>query len=338
LVSGGKDGSVCLWDIKEQPFEIEPVIRTNVSSFRFTPDSSGVLTVGRNGCIARLEGPGFQEEQTILCIDPNSDSSRSLISTDTRLLAVALKEDKTKEDSAIEVWDLQSASVLHRIPCQPSTEPIAFLAQGRKLVTFKRDGGSHDVWDLATGQRAQSWTGAAELSRYVSPVFSTDEHFMLTLRFFKAPGLLRDMTTARQTDLDLDITETSGISFSPDGKLLAASSHLGYVKLWKAEGFREVDTLRGFLLGAHSVAFSPDSKRLAAGSDDQEAVKIWDVESREELLTLPGQGAQHWEAAFSPDGDTLATRNSAGQLHLWHAPYWDQIERAEASLQQAGSN
>jgi WD40 repeat protein len=152
---------------------------------------------------------------------------------------------------------------------------------------------------------------------------------MLTLRYYKVPGVLRDVTTGHQTYLNLDITETSGVSFSPNGELVASSSHLGFVKLWEAETFREVETLRGFLLGVHSVAFSPDGQRLAAGSDGSEAVKIWDVESLQELLTLSGQGEQHRRAAFSPDGDALGTMSSGGQLHLWRAPSWEEIEAEE---------
>jgi WD40 repeat protein len=331
LVSGGKDGSVCIWDTHKRPFDIGPVIRANVSSFRFTPDGSGVLIVDRNGCVTRLQGPRFQEECVILNISAKTDYLKTLISPDNRLLAAPLK------DGTIEVWELQNGTVLCRIPCRPSTEPIAFLARGTKLVAFERDGGSYLMWDLTTGQHMQSWAGAAKLSPWVSPVCTTDGRLMLTLRFYKVPGVLRDMASGRQTDLNLDITETSGISFSPNGELLAASSHLGFVKLWEAETFKELATFAGFLLGAHSVAFSPDGQRLAAGSDSLEAVKIWDVESLQELLTLPGQGWQHYRAAFSPDGNTLGTMNSSGQLHLWRAPSWEEIERAEASRARKAS-
>ena len=323
LVSGGKDGSICVWDTQKQPFDVGPVIRANVSSFRFAPDGSGVLIVDGNGCVTRLQGPGFREEHDILSVNPDTTYSRTLISPDNRLLAAPLR------DGTIEVWDLQSRIVCRTISCRPSTEPLAFLAHGRRLVTFERNGDSHDVWDLTTGQHIQSWAGAAKLSPWVSPTCTTDGRLMLTLRFFKALGVLRDMTTGRQTHLDLDITETSGVSFSPNGELIAACSHLGFVKLWAVDTFRELATLEGFLLGAHSVAFSPDGQRLAAGSDSLEAVKIWDVETHQELLTLPGQGWRHWRAAFSPDGDALGTMSGGGQLHLWRAPSWEEIARAE---------
>jgi WD40 repeat protein len=33
--------------------------------------------------------------------------------------------------------------------------------------------------------------------------------------------------------------------------------------------------MRVFLLAPHSISFSPDGRRLAAGGDDREVVKLW---------------------------------------------------------------
>ena len=89
-------------------------------------------------------------------------------------------------------------------------------------------------------------------------------------------------------------------------------------------------------MAVHSVAFSSDGKRLAAGGDELEAVKVWDVESHQELLTLPGKG-MHVETAFSPDGHTLGSMNFHGLLHLWRAPSWKEIRKAEESSPQQQS-
>jgi len=119
------------------------------------------------------------------------------------------------------------------------------------------------------------------------------------------------------------------VAVSLDGTLLAGASAFGFAKLWEARTLREIATLSGFLLGVHSVAFSPDGKRLATGSSGQEAVKLWDLRGYQELLTLEGEGSMFWPIAFSPDGDALAAMNDQGALHLWRAPSWKEIATDE---------
>ena len=142
--------------------------------------------------------------------------------------------------------------------------------------------------------------------------------------------MIKDMTTGSERNLNLNLKDVADVTFSPDGKLFAEASDLGQAKLWEATTLQEVETLRGFLMGAHSVAFSPDGKRLAIGSNGIEAIKLWDVESRQELLTLEGEGSFFYRTAFSPDGNGLGSMTARCVLHFWHAPSWEEIAEAEA--------
>jgi eukaryotic-like serine/threonine-protein kinase len=75
-------------------------------------------------------------------------------------------------------------------------------------------------------------------------------------------------------------------------------------------------TLRGHTEGIYSVAFSPDSKLLASGSDDS-TVKLWDVTSGRELKTLKGHTWNVISVDFSPDGRTLASGSRDYAIKLW---------------------
>src|SRR5262249_34930239 len=178
-----------------------------------------------------------------------------------------------------------------------------------------------------TFQETQSWNdmnGPSCLSR------NGKWYLMLS---WDGDFLLKEFSTGRELHPRFDIKDPREAAFSPDGKFLAVASQLGYIRLWETATFKEVANLGGFLIGAHSVAFSPDGTRIIAGGDGTEAVKIWDLESRQELLTLEGEGATFWTPNLAPNGDILGSLQQDGVLYLWRAPSWEEIAAAEAAEQ-----
>ena len=69
------------------------------------------------------------------------------------------------------------------------------------------------------------------------------------------------------------------------------------------------------------MAYSPDGKTLASGSDDA-TIRLWDVETGEEKSTLTGHTDWVRSVAYSPDGKTLASGSGDGTVLLWDvSPY-----------------
>ena len=319
LVSGCKDGSVCLWDTKRlRRDQARTTLPEPVRAWRFAPDSKSILAVDQQGRLVRWQGAEFADKQTEM--ELGAGAFAALFSPDGRLLVAGMT------NGSLRVWDLQQRTLLREwTPESVRSFPVGFLPPSNHLVTRRLGEDSLQEWDLTSGQEVQSWLSTQELGPRSAVAFSPDARWSFRLDA-EGAGRLRDLTTSEEKVLELNLKQIAQAAFSPDGRLFAAVSRLGTGCLWETAPARKLATLHGFLQGMNSVAFSPDGKRLAIGGDGNEAVKLWDVESLQELLTLEGQGSTFNAAAFSPDGNVLAASNGQGTLHLWRAPSLAQIE------------
>ncbi|KAK5651140.1 hypothetical protein OQA88_13234 [Cercophora sp. LCS_1] len=77
-------------------------------------------------------------------------------------------------------------------------------------------------------------------------------------------------------------------------------------------------TLEGHRDSVRAVAFSPDGKTLASGSDDR-TIRLWDTATGTHQQTLEGHSGSVWAVAFSPDGKTLASGSDDETIRLWDA-------------------
>jgi WD40 repeat protein len=108
------------------------------------------------------------------------------------------------------------------------------------------------------------------------------------------------------------------VTFHPDGEHLASRGADQQVKVWDLTTGREVfscpcDAIRKFG-SAYTVAFSPDGRQLAVGTNG--VVKIWDWKNRQLHHSLPDHGFHTIAVAFSGDG-RLATGAFREGVRLW---------------------
>jgi len=115
------------------------------------------------------------------------------------------------------------------------------------------------------------------------------------------------------------------LAFSTDGKQLVSGHQYGRVRLWdvdKALALEEgsiPEASHTFNIGRVSilsVAFSPDGKRLAAGSEDHR-ITLLDPINGKVLRSFVGHEGEVIALAFSPDGTRLASASHDRTVKIW---------------------
>ena len=95
-------------------------------------------------------------------------------------------------------------------------------------------------------------------------------------------------------------------------------------------------TLKGHAGRVHSVAYSPDGKRLISGSADK-TVKVWDAQTGQEVRTLQGHTDSVSSVAFSPDGKRLASGSADKTVKVWDAQTGQEIRTLQGHTDSVSS-
>ncbi len=135
--------------------------------------------------------------------------------------------------------------------------------------------------------------------------FGTDKN----LRFW-------DLDTDKQiATLPAPTGHCHGVALSADGKELACIGG-GKAQLYDLDRRKPLETIEPKARTLCGIAFSPDRKLLALGSEDK-VVVIWDLAGKRELARLHGHAYAVGPMVFLPDGHTLVTAGYDSTLKYW---------------------
>jgi WD40 repeat protein/serine/threonine protein kinase len=329
LASACKDGVVAFWNALPRPEEEQPRLIPLGGSAQpaFAPDSR-VLAAPRNGTVSLFHLAPFREIEQLPAL--GTDVMTVTYSPDGTLLVSGSQSGKMR------VWSCTERRLLRELgdPNAP-IYPGRFRASGTRLLATNGKGKA--TWlDTRTWQAVQTY--GVELPSVVADVSPDGRLRALGISTGAVCWLNAETGEVLATRSDAHRHPVVGIAFSADGTQAASVAEDGTLALWNTSSFQpRIPPFKGHMQGAHGVVFSPDGRRLATGGSARDSVKLWDLSTYRELATLVGQGFVFSFVAFSPDGRWLAARSMEGQLHLWRAPSWAEIEAAEKNPQSGQS-
>lgn len=190
-------------------------------------------------------------------------------------------------DDTVRIWD---------VPLRRERMAVSGFPSDMGAVTFSPDGARLATNEASIGAVAWDAASAGNRSDYVYPD-----------RMGPAWSCY-------------SVSYGSGISYSPDGKTLAAGGsnggEFGFVTLWDVASREGED-----LIGRHEepvtvVAFSPGGETLAsAGSEG--TIRLWNLATKMERSCLRGHKASVYAVSYSPDGEVLVSASGDHTAKIW---------------------
>ena len=178
-----------------------------------------------------------------------------------------------KQWGGVQLWDVARASLVRTI--KSDDKPVMFVkysVDGKFVATSAWP--SVKLWNATTGELAHIFPGSDPAD--FSPDGQTIACRSVASSADKNVGRV-DLYNLRNGSLVRSFASEKGssnssllcVTFSPDGRLLAATDWNGTVTLWDVASGQRKLTIADHKAGVSSAAFAPDGAMLATGSEDK---------------------------------------------------------------------
>lgn len=290
---------------------------------------------------------------------PQETRERGLETVQGNALSLAFSQDGSRlvtggMDRTIRLWDAKG-SLLATLPRQKwIIRGVAFSPNGQMVASID-DGKQICLWDVATQKLLTTLHETND--SFLSIAFSSDGKLLASgsanthgisrhtekLEWSGEVKLWNVQTGELKRTLNVHSGEVMGVSFAPDGQLVASAGPA--VHLWNAQSGQLVKVFKPERGTVYALAFAPDGKTLvgagAYGWTDPATgkisprghIKVWDIETGALVRTIEEHTGGFRCVAISPDGRIIASGSrgparpfpggrtkAISELRLWDLP------------------
>lgn len=312
LAAASDTGAVWLWDLAT--FKVTAQVPTNakkIVGFGLAPDKKSLLTQGAdlavnlwdtsNGKLIRQLGGPLGERNY------SGFGNTAACAPDGQTVAwVSIEQKGMEEQAAVVLWDVATGKERGRTRARPDPRActhIGFSADS-KLLACQDAAGACSVYDVQSTKELKELPKDPPGRYYHNGLaFSPDSKLLARISRPRTIQLWDVEKHKEVRRLDMDGITFISLSFSPDGKALAAAGAQA-VQLWNVTSGRPLQEFRGHHEDVTVVRLMPDGKTLFTFGSDR-SLRQWDTQTGREThrLRLPSQWAT---VSLARAGQTVA--------------------------------
>lgn len=297
LVSAGGDGIIRIWNI-----ETGQIIRTLTGHTNviykavFSPNEKLIASSSRDTTVRIWD---FETGRELHKLTEHICSVKSVAFSPGGEMVAAVGND-----GMLKIWLVETgreiASLVHTDSkdVDVSNYSVIFSRDGRKIYAGNGDG-TISEWDAETGKETNVWKAHKET--IIALAFSPDYRLLASDGYNEANVKLWNAKTRRELRIfggktdDKLLEQSHAVTFSPNGKLIAASvtgfdekqKQFAYTRtyVWNVKTGEKLFTFEGQKFDIGGLVFTPDNHYLISGSADT-TIKFYDLKTGREARTL----------------------------------------------------
>ncbi|MEH2171671.1 nSTAND1 domain-containing NTPase [Nostoc sp.] len=306
IVSGGRDGTVRLWNRQGQSLA-EPLLGHigDVSSVAISSDGQTIVSGGSDGTVRlwNLQGLPLAEP-----LHGHSNVVTSVAISDDGQTIVSGGEDRT-----VRLWNRQGQSLPEPL-CghERVVTSVAISGDGQTIVSGGRDG-TVRLWNHQ-GQSLPEPLGDHERVVYSVAISSNGQTIVSggrdgTVRLWNRQGQSLAEPLRGHSNF------VTSVAISGDGQTIVSGGRDGTVRLWNRQGLPLAEPLRGHEDDVSSVAISSDGQTIVSGGRDG-IVQLWNLQGLPLAESFRNHEGWVTSVTISSDGQTIISGGRDGTVRL----------------------
>jgi serine/threonine protein kinase/DNA-binding beta-propeller fold protein YncE len=266
LASGSEDGSILVWDLKEQNVRRTlPRLDGNVWSLDVSADGRFLVATSDDSTVSVID---LNTYRPVFSLPHPTSTKAAVFSPDGKFVATG------DRNATVRVWSMDTTIPTEFKGHRGTVHSLAYSPDGLSLASAGSDG-TVKVWDTQTG------TARFSLELHTGPVYGVafspdlDKPRIATAGWDGTVRVWHGGNGDLLHTIKMEERDVWSVAFGHGGKVVAAAGAEG-VRVWNAETAAPVATYKSGSRVVHTVRFAKDGTTLAVGGRDG-AVRLWDV-------------------------------------------------------------